>query len=443
MLPILFQNVVTNLVSLVDNIMVGQVGTEPMSGVAIANQLIFVFLLSIFGGLSGAGIYTSQFYGQGNKKGIANTFRMKVYLGIACVAIFAIVFFVFGKNLINIFLHQGNENLDMNATFDYGMHYLRLMTIQMIPFMIMQVYSTTLRECGETMLPLKASLIAVACNVVGNYILIFGKLGLPALGVTGAAIATIIARFVECGILIIYTHSHKDRFSFISEVFKTFKIPIDLAKEMIKKTMPLLINEFLWSAGMAMLNQCYSMRGLEVVSATNISSTVVNLFACGMLAMGNTISIMVGQRLGQGKLKEAVEEDKILIVLTLIITIILAGVLALCAKPISNIYNTTEMIKNMATRFMWVSAIFMSFDAVTTSCYFTLRSGGKTFITFIFDSFFLWVFFVSTAFILSRFTSLPIFAIYFIVNSFFVVKSIIGLIMVNSKKWVVNLVENK
>lgn len=443
MLPILFQNVVTNLVSLVDNIMVGQVGTEPMSGVAIANQLIFVFLLSIYGGLSGAGIYTSQFFGQGNKKGIANTFKMKVYLGIACVAIFAFVFFVFGKDLINIFLHQGTEVLDIDATFEYGIHYLRLMTIQMIPFMIMQVYSTTLRECGETMLPLKASLIAVACNVVGNYILIFGKLGLPALGVTGAAIATIIARFVECGILIIYTHSHKDRFSFILEVFKSFKIPIDLAKEMIKKTMPLLINEFLWSAGMAMLNQCYSMKGLEVVSATNISSTVVNLFTCGMLAMGNTISIMIGQRLGQGRLKEAVEEDKILIVLTLFITIVLAGIMALCAKPISNIYNTTEMIKDMATKFMWVSAIFMSFNAITTSCYFTLRSGGKTFITFIFDSFFLWVFFVSSAFILSRFTDLPIFAIYFIVNSFFIVKSIIGLIMVKSKKWVVNLVENK
>ena len=131
------------------------------------------------------------------------------------------------------------------------------------------------------------------------------------------------------------------------------------------------------------------------------------------------------------------------IVLTLIISIVLAGILALCARPISNIYNTTEMIKDMATKFMWVSAIFMSFDAITTSCYFTLRSGGKTFITFIFDSFFLWVFFVSSAFILSRFTDLPIFAIYFIVNSFFIVKSTIGLIMVKSKKWVVNLVENK
>ncbi len=443
MLPILFQNVVTNLVSLVDNIMVGQVGTEPMSGVAIANQLIFVFLLSIFGGISGAGIYTSQFYGQGNKKGIANSFKMKIYLALGCIIIFAFVFFVFGKELIYLFLHEGNENLDLNATFNYGIHYLRIMTIQMIPFSLMQVYSSTIKECGETVLPLKASLIAVAVNVVGNYILIFGKLGMPALGVTGAAIATIIARFVECGILIVYTHKNKERFSFISEVFKSFKIPFNLAKEMIKKSLPLLANEVFWAAGIAMLNQCYSMRGLEVVSATNISSTVINLFSCGMMAMGTTISIMVGQRLGQGRLKEAVEEDKKLLILSVCITIFLASILALCAIPIANIYNTTDMVKTMATRFLWVSAIFMPFDAITHGSYFTLRSGGKTVITFLFDSFFLWAVYVTTAFILTRFTNLPIFAIYFIVNSLYVIKSIIGIIMVRSKKWVVNLVDNK
>ena len=317
MAPVLLQNVITNFVSLLDNIMVGQVGTEPMSGVAIANQLLFVFNLCIFGGLSGAGIYTAQFYGKGDKKGITNTIRIKLFIAVIAAILFALIFWIGGRDLINSFLHEGNEALNLEETFEHSFNYLHIMMLQLLPFAISQVYSSTLRETNDTVFPMKASVIAVAVNLVGNYLLIFGKLGLPALGAEGAAIATVIARFAECIILILHTHRKKERFPFFEGLFKSLKVPGKLVKEVAKKGTPLLINEVLWSAGVAMQNQCYSVRGLEVVSATNISSTAWNLFAVIMLAMGNAVSILVGQRLGADDIEGAKDMDRKLIFFSL------------------------------------------------------------------------------------------------------------------------------
>ena len=298
MLPILVQNVITNFVSLLDNIMVGQVGTEPMSGVAIVNQLIFVFNLCIFGGLAGAGIFTAQYYGKNDSKGVADTFRAKLYIAAFTSAAFIVVFLLFGEQLIMQFIHEGEEQLDMAATLNYGKDYLAVMLIQIPPFALQQVYASTLKESGETLVPMKAGIIAVLVNLVGNYILIFGKLGAPVMGVVGAAIATVISRFVECAIIIIWTHRHRDTNPFVDHAYTTWRIPETLLRQIVVMGLPLLVNELLWSSGMTVLSQCYSMRGLEVVSAVNISTTVSNLFFCAFFSMGNSIAIIIGLPLG-------------------------------------------------------------------------------------------------------------------------------------------------
>ena len=302
MLPILTQNLITNFVNLLDNVMVGQVGTEPMSGVAIVNQLLFVFNLCIFGGLAGAGIFTAQFYGKSDNKGVADSFRGKLYIALGVLAVAFFVFIGFGERLILAFIHEGQENLDMAATLGYGRDYLRVMLLQLLPFAVMQIYASTLRETGETLLPMKAGIVAVLVNLTGNYILIFGKLGAPALGVVGAAIATVISRYVECLIVVIWTHRHRQRCPYISQVYTTVRIPLELTRKIMVMGLPLLVNELLWAGGMTVLNQCYSIRGLEVVSAINIATAVSNLFFCAFISMGNTVAIMVGQLLGAGKL---------------------------------------------------------------------------------------------------------------------------------------------
>ena len=440
LVPILIQNVITNFVSLLDNIMVGQVGTEPMSGVAIVNQLLFVFNLCIFGGLAGAGIFTAQFFGKGDDEGVRQTFRAKLYIALAAFTVFALVFFAGGESLIRLFLHEGREKLDLEATLFHARSYQLVMLAQMLPFALCQVYASTLRESGETVLPMRAGIAAVFVNLVFNYILIFGKLGFPELGVVGAAAATVIARLVELAIVLGWTHRHSERNRFITGVFRFFRVEPELARRMLKLGMPLLINELLWAGGMTMLNQCYSVRGLEVISALNISTTVSNLFFCAFFATGSAISILVGQLLGAGELERAVDEDRKLIAFSVALSLLIGGAMACVAPLIPEIYNTTPLVKALACELLIVSAAAMPMNAFTNSCYFTLRSGGKTIVTFIFDSAFLWCVSVPVAFVLSRFTAMPILPLYIFVYALDLIKSVIGYILVRRRMWVNNIV---
>ena len=440
MIPILVQNLITNFVSLLDNIMVGQVGTEPMSGVAIVNQLLFVYNLCIFGGLAGAGIFTAQYYGKGDNQGVRSTMRLKLWFALIACSLCMGLMLCFGDRLISLFLHEGEENLDLEATLRYGRDYLAVMLIQTAPFALTQAYSSTLRETGETVLPMRAGIAAVLVNLVFNYILIFGKLGLPALGVVGAAIATVLSRFVECGIILIWTHRHREKNPFVTGLYRSLLVPRALLKQVLILGMPLLLNEFLWSGGMTVLNQCYSLRGLEVVSAFNISSTVGNLFFCALIAMGNAISIMIGQLLGAGELERAVDEDRKLIAFSLALSILIGVLMALVAPLIPQIYNTTDVVKALAVKLLLVYAAMMPIFSYTNSCYFTLRSGGKTVITFVFDSLFIWIACIPVAYFLSHYTSVPILPIYIAVEALNLLKCILGFVLVRNRSWVVNLV---
>ena len=440
MVPILIQQLITNFVSLLDNLMVGQVGTEPMSGVAIVNQLLFVYNLCIFGGLAGAGIFTAQFYGKGDQEGLRSTVRFKLWFALLAVLTCLGVFLLFGDKLITLFLHPGEEDLDLAATLRYAKEYMAVMLIQTAPFALSQVYSGTLRETGETLLPMRAGIAAVFVNLLFNYVLIFGKLGVPALGVVGAAAATVLSRFVELAIILVWTHSHRERCPFAVGLYRSLRVPSALFRRILVLGTPLLLNEFLWSGGMTVLNQCYSLRGLEVVSAFNISNTVGNLFFCAFIAMGNAISIIVGQLLGAGELERAVDEDRKLIAFSLALSVGVGLLMALVSPFIPQVYNTTDAVKALAVKLLLVYAAMMPLFSYTNSCYFTLRSGGKTLITFAFDSLFVWVFSIPAAFYFSRGTDMGIVLMYAIVELLNLVKCVIGAVLVRRRRWVVNLV---
>ena len=381
-----------------------------------------------------------QFYGSSDKKGMSDSVRAKLYIALFSLAAFMALFVFFGEELIMQFIHEGEEGLDMAATLDYGKRYLRVMLWHMFPFALMQCYAGSLRETGETMLPMKAGIVAVLTNLVGNYILIFGKFGFPALGVEGAAIATVVARCIECAIVLSWAHRHKAKVPFVSALYSTWKIPLPLMKQIFILGLPLLVNELLWSGGMTMLNQCYSLRGLEVVSAVNISSTVSNLFFCAFLAAGNATGIIIGQLLGAGELEKAVDEDMKLIAFSVVLSTAVGLVLALLAPVIPMIYNTSDNVRAIASSLLLVVAVCMPMHSFTNSCYFTLRSGGKTLITFVFDSLYLWVLCIPVAFVLSRFTVMPILPMYIIIQSLDIIKCVIGYYLVRSKKWVKDLV---
>ena len=440
MTPVLIQNVITNFVSLLDNLMIGQVGTEQMSGVAIVNQLLFVYNLCLFGGMAGAGIFTAQFFGRGDQEGVRHTFRAKLWVGLGAWLSFSLILLFGHEGLISLFLHDGSEALDLGLTLRSGKRYLYVMLLQMLPFALQQVYSSTLRETGQTLLPMKAGITAVFVNLVFNYLLIFGKLGLPALGVTGAAVATLISRLAELGVILVWTARRRERVPFLTGVYRTLKVPRPLLRKIAVAGAPLLLNELLWSSGMTSLNQSYSLRGLEVVSAMNISSTASMLFFCAFFSMGTTVSIMIGQRLGAGELERAVDEDRKLIALSVTLCTLVGVVMIFAAPLIPELYNTTPAVKAPAVRLLWVNAVMMPFSGFTNACYFTLRCGGKTLITFLFDSAFIWVFSLPTAFLLTRLTSLPILSIFIVVNALELIKCAVGFYLVRSRKWVNNLV---
>lgn len=441
MLPILVQFIITNFVSLLDNVMVGQVGTEPMSGVAIVNQLLFIFNLCIFAVTASAGIYTAQFYGKGDMEGVRETFRMKFWLSGIILAAALLILLSFEDTLIGLFIHQGEEDLDLAATLLHAKGYLRIMYFSLPPFALAQCYGGTLKETGNTLVPMRASIIALSINLVLNYILIFGKFGAPVMGVEGAAIATVISKFAECFVIIRYAHRHTEELHFIPGLYSTLKVPAELVKKILKMGFPLILNEFLWSSGMTFLNQCYSVRGLEVLSACNIASTVSNLFFCAFMAMGNSISIIVGQLLGAGEEEKAVDEDNKLLAFSVFISIVIGVLMVLLAPSIPNVYNTTAAVKSIAADMLIVCAAMMPFNAFSNACYFTLRCGGKTWITFVFDCLFIWVACVPAAFIISRFTAITIIPMYAIVHGLEGIKVVIGLIMLNKRAWVHNLVK--
>ena len=440
LMPILIQNVITNFVSLLDNIMVGQVGTEPMSGVAIVNQLIFVYNLCALGGLAGAGILTAQFYGKGDNVGIRHSLLVKLLIGLGIFLIFGAILTAFGDRFIRLYLHEGESGLNLEATLGYARGYLDVMLLQLLPFMLTMMYSSTLRETGETVLPMKAGLIAVLVNLVFNYILIFGKFGAPALGVTGAAVATVIARFVEMTVVILWTHRHSDRNPWIIGAFRSLRVPGRVFRQVLVLGLPLMVNELLWSGGMTVLNQCYSVRGLEVVSAMNIYLTISNLFFSAFISTGNATSIMVGQRLGAGEPEIAVDEDRKLIAFALVLSVVLGALMALTAPSFPKIYNTIPRVKEIATQVLLIGALTMPLHAFANSCYFTLRSGGKTVITFIFDSGMVWLLSIPVAFFLAYRTELSIVPFFAVIEALNLVKCVVGYVMVKRKRWVVNLV---
>lgn len=444
-LPILIQQVITNFVSLVDNIMVGQIGTEQMSGVAIVNQLLFVFNVCVFGGVSGAGIFTAQYHGKGDHKGVRATFRAKMII-VCLMAVLCIGLFVFfDDELISLFLHKGQDNLDLEATLGFGKEYLAIMLWQIPLFAINSAYAGTLRETGRTVPPMVGGIAAVGANIALDYALIFGisPLGIPAMGVKGAAIATVVSRLCEFFVVVLWTHTNKDKNKFIKGAYRSFRIPAQLMKDIMKTGMPLMLNEVLWSTGQAVLTQCYSVRGLETVSALNISSTVSNLFFCAYFAFGSAISIIVGQLLGAGELERAKDEDTKLIACAVGVCLVIGGVMAALSPLFPQIYNTTDMVKLIATRCLLISAVMMPFHGFIHTAYFTLRSGGKTVVTFLFDSVYVWAVLIPAAFILSRFTYMPIVPMYAFVQSLEVIKCALGFVLIKKGVWLNNLVADK
>ncbi len=306
----------------------------------------------------------------------------------------------------------------------------------------MNVYATSLREVGQTFVPMVASCSAVVVNLFFNWVLIFGKLGAPVLGVKGAAIATVLSRFVELGVVMLWSHRHAKKVIFPHQTFrKGFGVPWPMTREITKCGLPLFVNEFLWSTGTSVIMQVYSTRGLDVMAALNISYVVLDLFQMAAFSVGNAIAILVGQELGAGELEKAVDTDRKLIALGFGAALVMASLMCLISPLFPQLYNTSDAVRELAKNLMLIMAALLPFATIAHASYFTLRSGGKSLITFVFDSCFMWVVNVPAAWCAAHLTAWPILVVYAAASSADILKAAIGLYLVGRKTWVNNLAE--
>ena len=320
------------------------------------------------------------------------------------------------------------------------MKYLAIMLWGFLPFAVANAYASTLKECGNTFVPMLAGIAAVMVNLCLNYVLIFGHFGAPKMGVEGAALATVISRYVELAILAGWVHANRRRNPFIVGAYRSPYLPGKLLKSIVIKGMPLLVNEALWSTGMAFMNQCYSTCGLDVVPAMNISSTLFNLASVVFLSLGNAVGIIMGQMLGAGRTETEVRDsNRKLIALSISSGVFFGLVMVSCSVLFPKIYNTTDAVRHLATWLICINAVNMPFDAYVNATYFTLRSGGQTLVTFLFDSCFVWTCSVPLAYCLSRFTDLSILPLFTICLSTNLIKCAIGAFMLKQGKWIQNL----
>ena len=438
--PMMVQNGITNLVNMLDNVMLGTLGTEAMSGASIVNQFVFIFNLLIFGAISAAGIFTAQYFGSRDNEGIRNTFRFKIIITLIATTLAIAAFILLDDEFIGMFLHESEQSGDLALTLSYGKSYLAIMLIGLLPYAFAQCYASTLRETGETVMPMISSLIAVFTNFLLNVVLIFGFWFIPALGVSGAAIATVTSRFVELLVLIIFSARRRHKFPYFKSAFKSFRVPARLTKQIILKGLPIMVNELLWAIAMVLRNQSYSLRGLDAVAAQNICSTLFNVFSVVYLSLGSAIAIIVGSQLGAGDFERAKDTARKMLAFSVLASVGMAALFALSALFFPKIYNVSASAQSLATYMMVVSGLTMPFSAYANATYFTMRSGGQVFVTILFDSVYMWVLVVPLCMSLAYLTAMDIFWLYFITQMTEGLKAVFGMLLLRRGKWVKRLV---
>ena len=442
MLPIMIQNAITNFVNLLDNLMVGRLGTEEMSGVSIANMLIFVYNLCIWGAVSGAGIFTAQYQGKEDHEGVRSCFRFKLMISTVLTVLAIVLLMTKGDVLVSLYLQGEGDPGEAARILQFAKDYIAVIVIGLIPSAVSQAFSSTLRETDNGVPPMVAGLVAVGVNLILNYILIFGHFGAPRLGVVGAAAATVASRFVELAIVAFWTLKNPDKAPFIRGAFRSMRVPKQLCLEIARKGFPLMLNESLWAAGVAYLDKCYTTRGLDVVAACNISNTFFNVMAVAIIAAGSAIGIIMGQQLGAGQVEEAKEDAPRMLMFAVLLGVGVGILYAGVAFVAPQLYNTTDSVKSLATSLLLVTAAFMPIEAVLNGSYFMVRAGGKTLITMFTDCGLLWIVQGTMAFFLSEFTEIGVVPLFALVEGGMIVKLVFSLYFVAKGDWARSVVED-
>lgn len=424
-IPIMLQQVLITIVGLADNIMVGQLDQDVISGVYIASKILFVVNFLIFGATEGASIFFAQFIGSNDKKHVKQCFNFKIYAETICCVIGMFILYFGGKPLALLFENETRAEIAAN--------YLKIYTICLPFFSIFYAIASSFRESNNAIIPMVSSIIGLISNVALNFVFIFG-LGL---GANGAAIATVIARFMEMLFVLIMMFIKKPIFA--NNIFKNFKIDLVLLKRMIIKSFPLLINEILWSTGQTILIYAYSKSGDLASASLSISQALIDVFFIAAVALGNGIAIIMGNTLGNNEIDEAKRQVWYFTTLTIIVSVTMSCLLLAFSPLFANFYNVSDEVKNIAITLCYFGALLIPILSLNNSNFFMMRSGGFTAVVLIFDSVFTYVIQVPLALFLAFKSNLSLPMMYLCVNGSELIKAVIGYVLLKSGLWLRNL----
>ncbi len=428
--PMMLQQLITSFVNLLDNLMVGQLGTYAISGVATVNRFFLIGSFAIIGVSTASSIFIAQFYGSRNQEAMQQSYRYAIIASLLSFLPFLVAAFAIPRTIIRFF----NNDPEL---VDAAMDYIYVAALTFIPQAISMATTSAMRAVGETKLPLKVSVIAVITNGVANYILIFGHFGVPALGILGAALGTLIARLVELTLLLIALY--RTHFPFNTKVREIFSIPKRLVSSITKKSLPLMLNEIGYAAGLALLYKFYGTRGAEVQTAISISGTTADLFFVLFGGMAAATAVFVSQPLGRNEIEEA-ETNAFRILRFSVFMAILFGVIMFILSWVTpNFYVVDESIKNMAAFFIRVQASFLWVYMINTESYFILRAGGDMKRTLILDSGFMMLINIPTVALIAYLTSWPAIWIYLAGQFTDILKIFFSTSLVRRRSWLKNL----
>lgn len=429
-LPIMAQQFVTSFVNLIDNIMIGNVGSLALTSVTVANRIYLIFNSTMFG-ISGAScIFIAQYFGAKNQKKCQQILNLNILIALMIAAVFTIALIIIPDVLLGIFTSESD-------IMSESLKYIQYALLTYIPFSFSFTIMMAFRAVGINKIQLFVGSMTVAINTSLNYILIFGHFGFPELGIQGAAIATAIARFVEMFVYIVLLVRKKHMFTL--QIKNIFYVNFDMLKMLTQKAIPLTTNEILFSTGMAAIFISYMRCDPSLISATSVVDTVMNIAFIIFGGLSSAVSILIGTRLGANQIEEAKENSYKLIAFGMMIGVVIGLSFIILAPFIASFYNVEDIIKETIVILLSTKSILLPVYVFNVCVFFTLRAGGDAFSTLLMDSGFLWFVSVLVSTVLSIFTDLPLVYLYAIVESCDILKLFVAAYFLKRGKWARNM----
>ncbi len=431
-IPVIIQNLITSSLSMVDSVMVGKLGNEPVAAVGIANQyglLVFLIYAAIH---SGAGIYIAQFWGKKDYENIGKVVNIGAALGVGISILFSIVGIIFPAQIVAIFNTKP-------LVIELGSDFLRIFSFSFAFAAISFGVSVNLRSIGKTTMPMVISGFALGINTLLNFALIFGLWGFPAMGVKGSATATLISRIIEMVIFLVVSGRYYDILRIRLKVLKT--VTSDLFKRVTSTMVPVILNEICWGLGFAVYSVAYGRIGTEAFAAVQITNNITNLFLVAGFGMASASAVIMGHAIGAGEEHKARRYAWNFVSLCIYGGVVLGGALYFIAPSVANLFEVTPDVIRTAILILNINAFIIPIRLTNiVAIVGILRGGGDAGFAFKAEAFTMWFIGVPLAFIGAFVLKLEVQWVVLLVMAEELAKIILSIIRLKSDKWIKNVV---